>query len=110
MVRVRIFKICSWIAAGVTLLAMAFLQSLYSEYTRDMPTAPEVASGRVTRIKVFYGKTVYVTKSEEYRLYGRMGWVIGAAGACVALEYLRRRAARQLHGQPPRGEPGDGPR
>jgi hypothetical protein len=47
-----------------------------------------------------YGKTIYVTKAEEYRLYAKFGWVVGAVGAAVTMELLRRRAARRLNERP----------
>jgi len=98
---VALYRICSWIAAGLVLLAGASLQSLYVVYTREMPQAPQVESGRTVEMGVLYGKTVYVTKAEEYRLYARMGWVVGAVGLGGAMELLRRRAARRLNEQPP---------
>jgi hypothetical protein len=92
---VKLYRICSWIAAGLVLLGMASLQSLYLRYTREMPQAPQVESGRTVRMGVLYGKTVYVTKVEEYRLYAMLGCVVGAVGAGFTMEQLRRRAARR---------------
>jgi hypothetical protein len=98
---VTLYRVCSWIAAGLVLLGMASLQSLYFAYTREMPQAPQVESGRTVGMGVLYGKTVYVTKEEEYRLYARVGWVVGAVGLGGAMEQLRRRAARRLNERRP---------
>jgi hypothetical protein len=80
---VRLYKIVSWIAGALMILSMASLGSLALRYTREMPQQTEVESGRTVRLKVLYGRTVYVTKSEQYRFYAGFALVLatGLVGA-----------------------------
>jgi uncharacterized membrane protein len=92
---VMLYRICSWLGATLVLLSMASVQSLYSTYTREMPQVPQVQSGRTVSMGVLYGKTVYVTEGESYRLYAREAGVVGAVGLTVLMYQLRRRADRK---------------
>jgi hypothetical protein len=91
---VTLYKIVIWIAGALFLLSMASLGSLFETYTREMPQHAEVDSRRTVQLKVLYGKTVYVTRAEQYRLYAGYGLVALAGGACVAADRLRKRALR----------------
>jgi hypothetical protein len=91
----RLYKLGSWIAAGLLLLGIASLQSLVLRYTREMPQVPQIESGRTVRMSVFYGKTVFVTVSEEHRLYAMVVCVLGAVGTAAVMDQLRRRALRR---------------
>lgn len=92
---VTFYKISSWIGAALFLITIASLQALMLKYTREMPQQPDVALRRTVSMKVLYGKTVYMTRTEEYRLYERVGWVAAAGGVTATMELLRRRAARR---------------
>ena len=54
---------------GVTLLLLfSGAIALRYYYTQCMPVVPMIQQGRVVPVKVFYGKTVYVTKGEDRNL------------------------------------------
>jgi hypothetical protein len=58
-------------------------------YTWHMPMTPEPNKGRTIAVEVNYGKTVYVSPSEQKLLYGTYVAVTLAFVAAVATYLLR---------------------
>jgi len=92
---VTLYKVGIWISGALVFLSLASLGALFRTYTHEMPQQTETQSGRTVRLKVLYGKTVYVTRAEEYRLYAGYGLVAASMALCVGADCLRRRAIRR---------------
>ena len=81
-----------------TVLGIVFVVSLFSMmavrqyYTRNMPQSPQQELGRTVALKVNYGKTVYVTVSEERNL--NLIYVVAALAASATLVFVIVRAIK----------------
>jgi hypothetical protein len=85
-----VLKTFGWLCAILFMYAFFAMMSLKYQYTREMPNAPQKATGRVCAISAYYGKTVYVTKEEEQRLSARYYYILGTGLLAVLAEFARR--------------------
>ena len=74
---------------GVALLLLfSGATALRYYYTQCMPVVPIIEQGRVIPLKMFYGKTVYVTSAEERNL-DISNCSVGIVLVIYALSYAR---------------------
>jgi hypothetical protein len=82
------------IAALCCVPAFLFMVVVRQYFTREMPEMPDATAGRLLPVLVNYGKTVYVTATEQKVLYAAY-IILSLVVICTIVLYLLTQAERK---------------